>query len=285
MTVKIKRKYIFVAIACFALLVYALVKSDDSESEKQEMFLLNGPSQSEILPTLVFESKWGEEVSQLGFHNASGDEGDLFNRGFEFFYVESNKVFIADPVKEQIALFVNNEFQHAFSYPDMRLEGMVAKDDYVYTIDSFGVASKISLNTGELELDKLVIDTSAEPLSHLSLNVYLIGNTIIMSDFTAAKHLCISIEQFAELDCELGKGNGSSGEYFYKLHGGYHAILEEHEVAWLHDEKGIWAGVVTEVFQQEYLYSLRGYQITSDGVYYVVQSEEDVKIYFMPWHR
>lgn len=285
MTVRITKKYIYVAFACFALLFYALLKSGNKERHAYEWFFLNGPSQSEILPTLVFEAEWGDEESELGFHNASGHEGDLFHRGFEYFYVVGNKVFIADPVKEQITVFVGSEIQHAYSYPDMVLEGMVASDAYIYTLDSLGVMSRINAITGDLELNRLIIDTSAEPLSHSSLNVYLIGNTIVISDFLAAKHLCITVEQFAEAECELGEGNGSPGEYFYKLPGGHYAILEEYEVAWLHNEKGEWAGVVTGVFQQEYLYLLQGYQIAFNGVYYLVQTIEDAKIYFMPWHR
>ncbi len=242
------------------------------------------PSGPEPEPILIFEAKWGHDENQLGFYKASGKEDDNFNLGFESFFVMGDEVFIADPVKRYIFLFKNNKVIHTYDYSMRQDEGLIATDDYVFILDSRGYIRKINIKTEEVDQIKQVIKEPYDVVPHFRYLFYKVNNNFaaILDPFNETK--CFSTD-FSSIECpHVPKSVSADGFYFF-LPNGYFVSLEKFKTFWLYNQKGKRIGVVKGAFSTDYLYDMRSYQCSIDGIYYVTQSKEGAKIYLKKWQR
>ena len=250
------------------------------------------PTNPELKAKVFFEAKWG--VMGVGLYKASGKDEDVLNNGFKNFYINGNKVYIADTIKNEISVFEKNKLVRTYEYlTDIRYElGLAATDDFIFLLDDKGYISKINIQSGEYDLRKrVIIEENIGVLAENSYTLYLLNGTIVAQGLFE-KDRCFSEKDLSEIPCPFNlKEYPSNKTQFVYLPQGYYAGVMAGSDVWLYDSSDKKIGRVRRIDKVNLLYDAgKNYQIDMNGVYYAEHFQAKgfdpgVKIYFKPWQK
>jgi hypothetical protein len=250
------------------------------------------PTNPEPSAKVFFEAKWG--FMGVGLYKASGKDEDVLNDGFKNFYINGNKVYIADTIKSEISVFEKNKLIRTYEYiTDIRYDlGLAATDDFIYLLDDKGYISKINIQSGEYELHKrVIIEENSGVLAENSYTLYLLNDTIVAQGLFEKDH-CFAAKDLSETPCPFSlKEDLSNKTQFVYLPQGYYAGVVAGADVWLYDSSDKKVGRVRGIDKVNLLYDAgKNYHIDVNGVYYAEHFEAKgfdpgVKIYFKPWQK
>lgn len=235
------------------------------------------PSFAQTKPELIFQAKWGiGEKFPVGYYKASNEEGAISDRYFDKFYVDGGRVFILDPVKEQISVFENNILVRTYPRPSAESDqDIVVIGDSIYVLNLGGALSKIDIQSGDYKLVKVVINQSdPQFMTYNSHQMYFVQNMLLISSDWFGLNKCYLVTDLTEVSCLTDsidkriKGKLLLGNNYYA------AITPTGSK--LYDQSGNIVGVLD---------GINSYRLNLDGVYYLEQTDEVVKLFFKKWQK
>lgn len=265
-----------VAVFIFLLVFVAVRWAYDQKPPDKNGTISWKPSSPETKSVLIFQAKWGEgEEFAVGFHKASKEEGAISDKYFDRFFVEGSRVFILDPVKEQISVFEKNILIRSYPRPSADSDqDIVVNRDSIYVLNLGGSLSRIDVQSGEYKVVRVVISQSdPEFMTYNSHQMYLVRDTLLITSGGYSLNKCYSADDLAEVSCPFLKTDRRKGKLL--LESGFYAAITP-TGSWLYDPYGKIVGVID---------GINSYRVNLDGAYYREQTDADVKLFFKKWQK
>lgn len=139
---------------CWVHLMFVMTVFSLSSCQKGDVVSNTNPH------NLLYSIEWGGENQKIGFHAATDEEGDIFDRGFTRFYIDNGYLYIYDSEKYKISKFEPpNILVDEMPLVLLSVQGMVVRDNKVYLLDKIGNLNLIDFDKKDVIYKKKFIDT------------------------------------------------------------------------------------------------------------------------------